>query len=214
MREDLAEALRNGESEAAAALARQALDLGAAPLALVTEVLVPTLTEVGQRFQNFEIYLPELMMAGEAAGHVTAIVEDATRRAGLAPVTLGTVVLGTVEGDIHDIGKNIVSALLAAHGFRVVNVGKDVKPSLFLSTAQESGCDIVALSALMTTTLPAARRTVNLFREMGMRGRCRLIVGGGAVTEEWASAVGADGYAGDAAAAVELCKSLVAREAA
>jgi methanogenic corrinoid protein MtbC1 len=139
-------------------------------------------------------------------------VEAATATAGGAPVALATVVLGTVEGDVHDIGKNIVSALLSAHGFKVVDIGRDNKASRFLAAAEESGCQIVALSALMTTTLPAARRTINVFNEVGARDRFRLIVGGGAANEAWAREAGADGYAPDAAAAVELCKLLLLRE--
>jgi methanogenic corrinoid protein MtbC1 len=209
LRNGLSAALREGDGDAAEALAGQMLAAGADPLSLVQDVLVPTLTEVGRRFQDFEIYLPELMMAGDAAKRVTALVEEATARAGQAPVALATVVLGTVEGDVHDIGKNIVSALLTAHGFKVVDIGRDNKPSRFLAVAEESGCQIVALSALMTTTLPAARRTISVFNEVGARSRFRLIVGGGAVSEAWAREAGADGYAPDAAAAVELCKSLL-----
>jgi trimethylamine corrinoid protein len=211
LRNELSAALRDGDGDAAEALARRMLDAGAEPLSLVQEVLVPTLTEVGRRFQDFEIYLPELMMAGDAAQRVTALLEAATVKAGQAPVSLATIVLGTVEGDVHDIGKNIVSALLTAHGFKVVDIGRDNKPSRFLAVAEETGCEIVALSALMTTTLPAARRTISVFNEVGAHARHRLIVGGGAVSEEWAHAAGADGYAPDAAAAVDLCKSLLAK---
>ncbi len=210
--DELSAALRDGDVEAAEVLSREAIAAGSDPLSLVQHVLVPTLTAVGQRFQNFEIYLPELIMAGEAAKHAGAVLEEATQKTGQAPVALGTVVLGTVEGDVHDIGKNIVSALLTAHGFRVVDIGRDAKPSRFLAVAEETGCQIVALSALMTTTLPAAKRTVNVFGEAGARSRHRIIVGGGAVTEEWVREIGADGYASDAAAAVDLCKSLLALE--
>jgi methanogenic corrinoid protein MtbC1 len=211
LRDALSAALRDGDSEAAEALTRQAMAGGADPLALVQDVLVPALTEVGQRFQDGEVYLPELMMAGEAARQATAIIEAATVKAGRASVSRGTVVLGTVEGDVHDIGKNIVSALLTAHGFKVVDLGKDVKPSRFLDAAEENACDIVAISALMTTTLPAARRTISVFDETGARAHCRLVVGGGAVSKAWADGAGADGYAADAAAAVELCKSLIGK---
>jgi methanogenic corrinoid protein MtbC1 len=211
LRETLSAALRDGDAEAAEAVTRQALAGGADPLGLVQSVLIPVLTEVGQRFQDGEVYLPELMMAGDAAKRATAIIEAATVKAGQAPVIRGTVVLGTVEGDVHDIGKNIVSALLSAHGFKVVDLGKDVKPSRFLDAAEEYACDIVAISALMTTTLPAARRTISVFDETGARANYRLVVGGGAVSKQWADAAGADGYAADAAAAVELCKSLVGK---
>jgi len=206
---DLGEALKNGLSDEAEKLTHQALENGMEPLDIVQKILVPTLTDVGQRFQDFEIFLPELMMAGEAAEKVTAIVEEATLKAGKPSLTLGTVVLGQVEGDMHDIGRNIVSTLLNSHGFKVVDLGRDVPASAFLDAAEKEKADVVALSALMTTTLPAQKRTINLFSEVGKREDFHIIVGGGAVSQEWADEVGSDGYSPDAAGAVELCKILL-----
>lgn len=206
---DLAGALQEGDAERAEQLTRDLLDGGVEPLVLIKQVVVPTLTVVGQRFQDFEIYLPELMLAGEAARRATSVIEEAAKKSGVETTLAGTVVLGTVEGDVHDIGKNIVGALLTAHGFRVIDIGRDVKPSRFLTAADESGCDIVAISALMTTTLPAAQRTLRLFAEQGGASRYCLIVGGGAVTKEWSQQAGAAGYAPEAAAAVALCKLLM-----
>jgi 5-methyltetrahydrofolate--homocysteine methyltransferase len=128
---ELSEALRNGQSDDAEKLTHQALEKGMEPLEVVQKILVPTLTDVGQRFQNFEIFLPELMMAGEAAQRVTAVVEEATLEAGEPSLNLGTVVLGQVEGDMHDIGRNIVATLLNSHGFKVVDLGRDVPASKF-----------------------------------------------------------------------------------
>ena len=206
---DLSEALRNGLSDEAESLARQALDQGMNPLDIVQKILVPTLTEVGQLFQDFEIFLPELMMAGEAAEKVTVLVEEATLKAGEPSLNLGTVVLGQVEGDMHDIGRNIVGTLLNSHGFKVVDLGRDVPASAFLDAAEKEKADIVALSALMTTTLPAQKRTISLFSEVRKREDYYIIVGGGAVSREWANEIGSDGYSPDAAGAVELCKQLL-----
>jgi methanogenic corrinoid protein MtbC1 len=212
--QSLVEALRGGEGEAAARLARQLIDEGVEPLEIVQRILVPTLTQVGDDFQDFRIFLPELMMAGEAASCVTAVVESATLAAGRASTSLGTVVLGQVQGDLHDIGRNIVFTLLNSHGFRVVDIGRDVAPSAFLAAAQKEKADIVALSALMTTTLPAQRRTLHLFTEVGARDQFTIIVGGGAASQAWADEIGADGFAADAAGAVELCKEIMRAQVA
>jgi 5-methyltetrahydrofolate--homocysteine methyltransferase len=206
---ELSEALRKGYAEEAEELTRQALELGMEPLDVVQKILVPTLTDVGNRFQNFEIFLPELMMAGEAAQRVTALVEEATLEAGEPSLNLGTVVLGQVEGDMHDIGRNIVGTLLNSHGFKVIDLGRDVPASTFLDAAEKEKPDIVALSALMTTTLPAQKRTINLFSEVGKREDFYIIVGGGAVSQEWADEIGSDGYSPDAAGAVEICKKVL-----
>jgi 5-methyltetrahydrofolate--homocysteine methyltransferase len=206
---DLSDALRNGLSDQAEMLSQQALDQGVKPLDIVQKILVPTLTDVGQQFQDFEIFLPELMMAGEAAERVTALVEEATMKAGQPSLNQGTVVLGQVEGDMHDIGRNIVGTLLKSHGFKVVDLGRDVPASAFLDAAEKEKADIVALSALMTTTLPAQKRTISLFSEVRKREDYYIIVGGGAVSREWAHEIGSDGYSPDAAGAVELCKQLL-----
>lgn len=206
---DLSEALRKGHSDEAEKLTHQALEQGMAPLDVVQKILVPTLTDVGQRFQDFEIFLPELMMAGEAAQRVTAVVEEATLEAGEPSLNLGTIVLGQVEGDMHDIGRNIVATLLSSHGFKVIDLGRDVPASTFLEAAEKEKADVVALSALMTTTLPAQKRTISLFSEVRKREDYYIIVGGGAVSREWSNEIGADGYSPDAAGAVELCKTLL-----
>jgi 5-methyltetrahydrofolate--homocysteine methyltransferase len=206
---ELSEALKKGETEKAEQLTQQALELGMEPLDVVQKILVPTLTDVGNRFQNFEIFLPELMMAGEAAQKVTDLVEEATLAAGEPSLNLGTVVLGQVEGDMHDIGRNIVGTLLNSHGFKVIDLGRDVPASTFLDAAEKEKADIVALSALMTTTLPAQKRTISLFNEVGKREDFYIIVGGGAVSSNWATEIGSDGYSPDAAGAVDLCKRLL-----
>jgi 5-methyltetrahydrofolate--homocysteine methyltransferase len=209
LREKLDTALRQGNSDEAESLAKAMLESGIEPFTLVQEALVPTLTDVGQKFQNFEIYLPELMMAGEAAERVTTLLEGMLLKAGKPSVSVGTIILGQVEGDIHDIGRNIVGILLKSHGFKVIDLGRDVAASAFLDAAQKEKADIIGLSALMTTALPAQRRTIHLFDEIGVRSQFKLIIGGGATNQGWASEIGADGYAPDAASAVDLCKMLM-----
>ena len=206
---ELAEALKNGQSDQAEKLTQLALDQGTEPLDIVQQILVPTLTDVGNRFQNFEIFLPELMMAGEAAEKVTVLVEKATLDAGKPSLNLGTIILGQVEGDMHDIGRKIVGTLLNSHGYKVIDLGRDVPASAFLEAAEKEKADIVALSALMTTTLPAQKRTISLFSEVGKREDFYIIVGGGAVSLDWSNEIGSDGYSPDAAGAVELCNQLL-----
>jgi methanogenic corrinoid protein MtbC1 len=202
-------ALRQGDAAEAEALAKAMLERGVEPFALVQQALVPTLTDVGQKFQDFEIYLPELMMAGEAAERVTALLEDTMLKAGKSSMAIGTVILGQVEGDIHDIGRNILAILLKSHGFKVIDLGRDVAASAFLDAAQKEKADIIGLSALMTTALPAQRRTIHLFEEVGMRRQFKIAIGGGATNQGWADEIGADGYAPDAASAVDLFKMLL-----
>lgn len=178
-------------------------------LDIIQKNLVPTLTEVGDRFQNFEIFLPELMMVEETAGIVSGIAEEVTLEAGEASLNLGTVLLGQVEGDMHDIRRNIVGTLLKSKGFTVTDLGRDVPASAFLDAAEKDQVDIIALSALMTTKLPAQKRTIELFKEVQQRDRYKIIVGGGAVSPEWSEKISSDGYSPDAAGAADLCKSLV-----
>lgn len=205
----LRDALAGGDSDNTSILTREALSLGAKPLDLIHQVIVPTLTKVGQDFQDFVIFLPELMAAGDAAEKATAIIEEVMASTGQQITSSGTVVIGTVENDVHDIGKNIVSTLMRSHGFKVIDLGRDVSPSTFLETAQKEKADIVAMSSLMTTTRPSILSTINLFKEVEVRDDYKIIIGGGSVTQAWAVEVGADGYAPDAAAAVEVCKEIL-----
>jgi 5-methyltetrahydrofolate--homocysteine methyltransferase len=209
-REELTIALKQGSTEQAEAATRKLLDEGMDPLAIIQEVLVPALTEVGDDFQEFRIFLPELMKAGEAARVTSEMIENELAARGGKSMSLGTVVIGTVENDVHDIGKNIVSTLLKAHGFKVVDLGRSVTPSAFLQAAERENADIIAMSALMTTTRPATTATIDIFEQVGKRDTYKIIIGGGSVSKQWASDIGADGYAEDAAGAVTLCKQLVA----
>jgi 5-methyltetrahydrofolate--homocysteine methyltransferase len=206
--QDLTEAFIEGDEDAAEALTKEALEAGINPLDIIDEVMIPALTEVGRRFQTGEFFLPELMMSGEAAEKASKVLEAAIEASGQVNKPLGTVVMGTVEGDVHDIGKNIVVTMLRAHGFNVVDLGRRVSPSEFVDAAKENDADIVGMSSLMTTTRPALQSTANLFRELGLGDDFELIGGGGSVTGDWAKEIGI-GYSEDAAGAVELCKKLM-----
>ena len=199
IKQSLTQALIEGEADTAESIAREALKAGADPLEIIQTVMVPALTEVGNRFQSMQIFLPELMMSGDAAKKASAPLEAAIEARGLKPEPIGVAVIGTVQGDVHDIGKNILGTLLKSHGFKVVDLGRNVAPSAFMTTAEESQADIIAMSSLMTTTRPAQRGTVNLLREVGVRKRYVVVVGGGSVNQRWADEIGADGYAPDAA---------------
>lgn len=210
IRERLIEALQEGEDDVAEAVALEALAANVDPLALIQEVMIPTLEQIGVLFQEGEIFVPELLLSGRAAERVSKHMERAIESQGLAGATAGVVVLGTVKGDIHDIGKNIVATMFRAHGFKVIDLGRDVAPSAFVDAAVENNADLIGLSSLMTTTRPNIKNTIALFTELNLRERFKIIVGGGSVTRDWAASVGADGYSEDAVSAVELGKQLLA----
>lgn len=185
-------------------LTRQALDSGIAPIAVINEGLTPGMTEVGKLFEEGEYFLPELLVAAEV---FKAAVEIVKPHLGDAVETKGKVVLGTVEGDIHDIGKNIVTLMLGNHGFDVVDLGKDVKAADIVEAAERHGARVIGLSALMTTTMVRMEDTVRLVRERGLP--VKVMVGGAVVTPAYAEAIGADGYSADAVEAVRVAKELL-----
>jgi methanogenic corrinoid protein MtbC1 len=208
--EKLESALAQGDREAAAAATEAALEGGVEPLALVQQVIVPTLTEVGRRFEDLEIFLPELMAAGEAGNAASKVIEDAITSRGGAMESQGLVILGTVKGDIHDIGKNIVASLFKAHNYKVVDLGKDVAAADFIDAAESNGADVIAASALMSITRAGAREVADLLRELGLEDKYLFIVGGGSIDEEYADEIGANGYSDSASGAVQVANSLLA----
>lgn len=209
---NLETALTQGEKEAAIQFTEQAIAQGVSPLALVQEVIVPALTKVGQRFEDLEIFLPELMAAGEAGNACTALIEQAILKSGNRMQSEGTVVIGTVKGDIHDIGKNIVTSLLKAHGFKVNDLGKDVPASRFIDEAEADNADVIAASALMSITRAGCRDVADLLRDRGMKAKYFFIVGGGSITQDYADEIGANGFSETGSGAVELVKSLMAKK--
>ena len=179
-----------------------ALKEGIMPSDIIEKGMSPGMKEVGDRFARYEIYLPEMMMAAEAWEGAMRILEPKLLESGGERKKVGRVVLGTVKGDVHSIGKNIVGALLKMNGFEVFDLGVDVAASAFITKAEEVGADIIAASALMSTTIPQQKSIIEHLEARGARGKYRVLVGGGSTTQEWADSIGADGYgrtAGDAA---------------
>ncbi len=207
----LSAALSEGDTAAAVAATEAALAAGVAPLALIQEVVVPTLTEVGQRFEDLEIFLPELMAAGEAGNACSKLIEDAIMKSGGQMQSEGVVVLGTVKGDIHDIGKNIVASLFKAHGYKVIDLGKDVPAAAFIEAAEANNADVIAASALMSITRAGCREVADLLRELNLQDKYHFIIGGGSTDQEYANEIGADGWSATASGAVELVNSLLGK---
>ena len=207
--DELSKALEGGLKDEAVVATEEALSAGVEPLALIQQVVVPTLTKVGQRFEDLEIFLPELMAAGEAGNACSKVIEDALTVSGGQVQSKGVVVLGTVKGDIHDIGKNIVASLFKAHGYKVIDVGKDVSAATFIEAAEANKADVIAASALMSITRAGCREVADLLRELNLDGKYKFIIGGGSTDQEYADEIGADGYAFAASGAVELVNSLL-----
>ena len=203
----LTDAVTNGDAGAAVAAARAALDGGAEPIRLVSEGLGPAMAAVGRLFEEGDCFVPELLMAARANKAVFEILRPLLARTGTKPVA--RVVLGTVKGDMHDIGKNLVAALLEGGGFEVIDLGVDVPAGRFVAAVQEQQPQILGLSALLTTTLPAMKATLEALQGAGLRERVKVMVGGAPVTESHARAIGADGYADNAATAVDLARRLI-----
>ncbi len=207
--DNLINVLIQGDKEAALIATQHALDQGINPLSLVQEVIVPTLTEVGKRFENLDIFLPELIAAGEAGNACTALIEQAILKSGTPMQNEGTVVIATVKGDIHDIGKNIVASLLKAHGYKVIDLGKDIPAARFIDEAEANHADVIAGSALMSITRAGCRDVADLLRDRGLKDKYFFVVGGGSITQEYCEQIGADGFSETGGGAVEIIKSLM-----
>jgi trimethylamine corrinoid protein len=199
----------DGDPDAARLLAERALREGIPPLQAINNGFVPGLHVVGEQFDQGEMFLPDLVLAGEAMKTATAILEPEIQKAGAARETLGKVILGTVKGDIHEIGKTLVGTMLSANGFEVFDLGVDVSFETFALKAKELNANIVGVSALLTTTMTGQRNVVETLKQHGLRPQVKVIVGGAPVTQSWANEIGADGYGKDALAAVALAKRLM-----
>jgi 5-methyltetrahydrofolate--homocysteine methyltransferase len=207
--DQLSGALAGGLKDEAVQATESALEAGVDPLALIQQVVVPTLTEVGQRFEDLDIFLPELMAAGEAGNACSKVIEDALSQSGMQFESKGVIILGTVKGDIHDIGKNIVASLFKAHGYKVIDVGKDVSAATFIETAEENKADVIAASALMSITRAGCREIADLLQELQLKDKYKFIIGGGSTDQEYADEIGANGYAFAASGGVELVNTLL-----
>ena len=205
----MAQAVIDGEEEEAVAAAQEAVAEAVDPLWAIDEGLTAGMDVVGEQFSVGQAFLPDLVMASEAMKAALAVLEPALQASGQQRQVLGTVVLGTVKGDIHEIGKTLVGTMLAANGFRVFDLGIDVPHDEFVRKAREHKADIVGLSALLTTTMLHQEDIINLFVEAGLRERVKIVVGGCPVSQDWADQIGADGYAEDAATSVGVARKLM-----
>ena len=203
----LREAIVTGDAEGAVTETRRLLADGMDAVCLVSEGISPAMAEVGRLFDECEYFVPELLIAARATKEVFQLLRPVLAQTGAKPK--GHVILGTVQGDLHDIGKNLVAAMLEGGGFEVTDLGVDVPPQKFVEAVREKRAEIVGLSALLTTTLPAMKNTVEVFGSEGIRDQIKVMVGGAPVTKSYAESIGADGYAENAAASVQLAARLI-----
>ena len=205
--DNLVEAIRAYNSKAAASSAQEAMDAGVDPVAAL-DTVSGVMKDIGDRFGAEELWLPDLIGAADAAQAALAVIETKIVESGQQPERLGVVVLGTVSGDIHNIGKTMVGALLTAHGFKVVDIGTNVTSTQFIQAVKDNDADILALSALLTTTAVEQAKVIETLKEEGLRDQVKVMVGGGAITPEFAEEIGADGYRATAPEAVGLAVEL------
>ena len=204
--EKLAKAIEEGEEDDAVRLTQQALDDGKDPIKIIQQPLSKGIDECGRKYNEGTYFLPELMLTGEAMKASLGIIKPKLAAAGMKGETHGKVMMGAVEGDVHDLGKNICLSLLLAAGFETVDAGIDVSSETFISLCNEHKPDIIGLGSYMSTTLPALEASMKKLRDAGFAGK--VIVGGVAVNERWADGISTDGYADDAWGCVDLCKTI------
>jgi 5-methyltetrahydrofolate--homocysteine methyltransferase len=202
----LAENLINGKADPVRELTQKALDEGVPPGEILNGGLIKGMSVVGEKFKNNEFYVPEVLIAARAMHAGMDILKPVLASSGVEPV--GKVILGTVKGDLHDIGKNLVAMMLEGAGFEVNDLGIDVAPENFVEAVKEGG-DVVAMSALLTTTMTAMKTTLEALEEAGVRDKVKTMIGGAPVTQNYADEIGADGYARDAASAADKAKELM-----
>ncbi|HTO93017.1 MAG TPA: corrinoid protein [Bacteroidota bacterium] len=208
MIQTLYDAILNGNAKAAKEITQTNLAAGANPQSLVDDTMIPAMNEVGRRYEANEYFVPELLIAARAMKASLELIRPLLSARGAEPV--GRVVIGTVQGDLHDIGKNLVGAMLEGAGFEVIDLGVDVSPDKFISAAKEKKATLVALSALLTTTMHSMKAVMEKLRESGMRQNVKVMIGGAPVTQKYADEIGADGYSSNANAAVALARKLLA----
>lgn len=205
---NLKQRLIDGDARGVTELVGQALQAGHSAESILNQALIPGMGVVGKRFEQGEYFVPELLLAARAMYAALDVLRPHLVAGGVAPV--GRVVMGTVQGDLHDIGKKLVVIMLEGNGFQVTDLGADVSPERFVAAAKETGAQLVGLSALLSTTLPAMGKTVRAIRDFDPSGNVKVIIGGAPVTQAFAESIGADGFGRDATAAVTLARQLLA----
>ena len=203
----LSEAIIKGDQAKALDLTKEAIAEGISPETILNKGLISGMDTIGERFKNNEVYIPEVLIAARAMKSALEVLEPKLIEAGVEPV--GKAVMGTVQGDLHDIGKNLVAMMLKGAGFEVVDLGVDVSAAKFVETAQKTNARIIGMSALITTTMPSMEKTIKAVKAAGLA--VKTMIGGAPVTQGYADRIGADGYAPDAASAVDLAKSLIGK---
>lgn len=200
-----------GDAKTARSITESALAEGIEPLKLVHEFMIPAMDEVGRRFECNEYFVPELLISARAMKASLELIRPLLIAQGAEP--LGCVVIGTVKGDLHDIGKNLVAAMLEGGGFDVIDLGVNVAPEKFVATVKEKNAHIVAMSALLTTTMPGMKSTIEALNQAGVRSKVKVLIGGAPITQKYAEEIGADGYSDNATGAVSLAKKSMAARA-
>ena len=205
---ELYNAILTGNAKKAEEVTKAAIAADANPSELVQKYMIPAMDEVGKRFECNEYFVPELLIAARAMKTSLELITPLLAEAGTEPV--GRVVIGTVQGDLHDIGKNLVASMLEGGGFQVTDLGADVSPAKFVEAVRNTGAQIVCLSALLTVTMTAMKTTIEALQQAGLRDRVKVLIGGAPVTEQFAREIGADGYGANANVAVALARQIVA----
>mgnify|MGYP001203846550 CR=1 FL=1 len=203
------QAILEGDRDAVGKLVSAALEAGVEAPAILDQGLLPAMDVVGKRFGAKEMYISEVLLSARAMYAGLDLLKPLITKAGGDGQSLGVIVIGTAQGDLHDIGKNLVAMMLEGAGFKVHNLGRDVSPEKFVAAVEEHGAQIVGISALMTTTMPAMKRTIDALEKAGVRGRVKVMIGGAPVSQAYADEIGADGYARDSTIAVVRAKELL-----
>ncbi len=205
---EIYDAVLNGENKGIAAKVQSALDVGLEPAMVLNEGMVAAMAEVGRLFEAGEYYVPEMLIAARAMQTGLSVLKPHLVQSNFK--STGKVAIGTVKGDLHDIGKNLVSMMLEGAAFEIIDLGTDVSPEKFVEAVNKQGPNLIAMSALLTTTMPNMKTTIEALKQAGLRDKVKIMIGGAPVTAKYAEDIGADGYAADASKAVGLAKSLVA----
>ncbi len=209
---EIKSALMKGDRDGVSRLAREALEKGLEVKVILNEGLIAAMETIGAKFKRNEIFIPEVLISAKAMHAGIAVLEPHFLKCGIRPV--GNVVIGTVKGDLHDIGKNIVSMMLKGACFNIEDFGIDVAPQKFVDAVKRGGVDIIALSSLLTTSMSSMKETINALKESGLRDKVKVMIGGAPVTQDYADSIGADCYARDAASAVDKAKALLSENKA